>query len=400
MSDSPDYTQKLFLIPHHTTHEKDGSDEVCVEGLSGELADEQKSAWSKVAGKPVTFPPSAHHESHEKDGGDEIDVTDLSGILNEEQKSSWKQVSGKPETLVESDVVIGDNHLIRGDGGGRGVQEAAPEVDDSGNLLMPDGGYISTDKVGARDGDGLDIHNDGGDGIHLADDGKILPTADCILPFPLLNIMADSGRFAGDSLDPLAYAISGSFVASSWFTPANYSSAWTSAGKFIFDNSTNGGSAGALTQDVQDLLTAMGRTGGDARYGVEFYVGQSTMGSGIAGLYSSHYSFSANPGKAFTGKDNYTTWAFWIRLKSGGNIILRRMDEMWKDEVAQTGDVTLTTSNGWTYIVTCRQILKGYDNRAPFIYANENDVIQIAIPVCFRGLVYPGKLVSPIGKAT
>jgi hypothetical protein len=57
--------------PHHETHENGGSDEINVEGLSGELADPQK--------------PKAHASSHENGGADEINVTGLSGELADPQ---------------------------------------------------------------------------------------------------------------------------------------------------------------------------------------------------------------------------------------------------------------------------------------------------------------------------
>ena len=123
------------------------------------------------------------------------------------------------------------------------------------------------------------------------------------------------------------------------------------------------------------------------------------MGAGTMSSYESHFLFCHNPSFSLTGKDNYTTWGFWIRLKTGESIIIKKWQELWKDEVTQSDDITLTTSDGWTYVVTCTQVSMGYSPGFPYIYANENDVIQIAIPVCFRGLVYPGKPTSPTGKA-
>ena len=53
------------ISPHKTKHQDAGADEINVQALSGELADEQKSAWTKVSGKPSTFAPSAHKTSHQ-----------------------------------------------------------------------------------------------------------------------------------------------------------------------------------------------------------------------------------------------------------------------------------------------------------------------------------------------
>lgn len=57
--------------PHHATHENNGSDEINVDGLSGELADPQK--------------PKSHASSHENGGSDEINVAGLSGELADPQ---------------------------------------------------------------------------------------------------------------------------------------------------------------------------------------------------------------------------------------------------------------------------------------------------------------------------
>jgi len=94
MGETEDYTESVAA--HKASHEDGGADEVNVDGLSGELADEQKSEWSKVSGKPTTFPPEAHGEEHEAGEADEIDVGGLSGQLADEQLSSWAGVSGKP----------------------------------------------------------------------------------------------------------------------------------------------------------------------------------------------------------------------------------------------------------------------------------------------------------------
>lgn len=74
MTETADYAAAGAAASHKTTHENGGNDEITVAELSGELAAEQKSAWSKVSGKPSTFAPSAHHEAHEDGGSDEIEI--------------------------------------------------------------------------------------------------------------------------------------------------------------------------------------------------------------------------------------------------------------------------------------------------------------------------------------
>ena len=87
---------------HRLSHQDGGGDEINVDGLAGDLADEQDSAWARVSGKPATFTPSAHKASHQDGGGDEISVEGLAGDLADEQDSAWTRVSGKPTTFSPS----------------------------------------------------------------------------------------------------------------------------------------------------------------------------------------------------------------------------------------------------------------------------------------------------------
>jgi hypothetical protein len=67
------------VAAHKTTHQNGGSDEINVAGLSGELADDQPTTWTKVSSKPSTFTPSAHKTTHQDGGSDEISIAGLSG---------------------------------------------------------------------------------------------------------------------------------------------------------------------------------------------------------------------------------------------------------------------------------------------------------------------------------
>jgi hypothetical protein len=72
-------------LAHKTSHQDTGADEISVEGLAGELTAEQKSAWTKVSGKPTTFTPETHADHHQDGGTDEISVAALSGVLADDQ---------------------------------------------------------------------------------------------------------------------------------------------------------------------------------------------------------------------------------------------------------------------------------------------------------------------------
>jgi hypothetical protein len=100
MGEKEDYDKSATPTAHASSHEDGGSDEVSVDGLAGQLVDDQPSTWTLVDGKPTTFAPSAHKTSHQDGGSDEISVAGLSGQLVDDQPSTWTLVDGKPTTFT------------------------------------------------------------------------------------------------------------------------------------------------------------------------------------------------------------------------------------------------------------------------------------------------------------
>ncbi|VEB40190.1 Uncharacterised protein [Chromobacterium violaceum] len=95
------------------------------------------------------------------------------------------------------------------------------------------------------------------------------------------NLVRDSGRFI--SLDvvydnPFSVAFNNQFALSP-LTQPSYAQSVTiaSAGKFIHDNTTNGGGSGELAAPVKELLAAF-PTRKNFRYGSEFYVAELNCG--------------------------------------------------------------------------------------------------------------------------
>ena len=76
---NPGLVDGVDVSSHASRHENGGADEINVNGLSGQLADPQKTTWDLVANKPSTFPPSAHASSHQDGGSDELSVGKLDG---------------------------------------------------------------------------------------------------------------------------------------------------------------------------------------------------------------------------------------------------------------------------------------------------------------------------------
>ncbi|HCF7134668.1 hypothetical protein ACTXY8_14015, partial [Pseudomonas aeruginosa] len=137
---------------------------------------------------------------------------------------------------------------------------------------------------------------------------------------PFLNLMPDSGRYAG-SINPLILRFTEAF-SSTFLTPWNGASI-ADGGKYIYDNTTNGGTAGNLNQRVQDLLVAMGRSSGSlARYGVEFYTAVLTAGpnatTGSTGADgTTRYLQMTNSSRALFIANGWCTAVLWIRAEAG-----------------------------------------------------------------------------------
>lgn len=223
-----------------------------------------------------------------------------------------------------------------------------------------------------------------------------------------INMMPDSGRYAGkiNPMDLMTRDSAGAlkvFENSRFFLPFN-STTVSQIGKFIWNNTTNGGAstdntagtAGALTQAVQDLLAVQGRTGSAARYGVEYFVARYQMGAGTSDAAASggatRYLMTTNAPHAMYGGGR-VTMAFWIRFAAAGGawtqIAIHNLGKIIRDGVDWTGDLLLSVADGWTHVVIHHESILGYTTSFPFIRARNGDVVQIAIPAIFPGFVYP-----------
>lgn len=220
---------------------------------------------------------------------------------------------------------------------------------------------------------------------------------------PSVNHFEKSGRMGTNAWNVRA---AGTFTAPTLVYEQNSSTAWSEVGKFIHNNTTHGGTAGTITTTTDDLLTAMGRTGDAARYGIEFFIAASTMGSGTTGLYSGKYQLLRNGGTPITGISNYVTFSFWMRAFSGTSIIVRKNDssygdvEVYKDEVLESADATITVADGWTHITFIQQISIGYLNGCPAVYTDDGTVMHTALWCHFPGRVVLPKHTAPVPNIT
>lgn len=126
MTETEDYAAPGALIPHKTTHQDGGSDEVSVLGLSGLLANSQNplahktshqdggsdeisvQALSGLLGDPQN--PLAHKTSHQDGGTDEISVGGLSGLLADDQHVLDTEVIAAAQTIKLDDFAAPDDN--------------------------------------------------------------------------------------------------------------------------------------------------------------------------------------------------------------------------------------------------------------------------------------------------
>lgn len=230
---------------------------------------------------------------------------------------------------------------------------------------------------------------------------------------PAINIMPDSGRFAGE-INPLSLGLgSAAFTKSpllDMFTSNNVSVA--SAGKFTHNNSTNGGTGAALEPTVSDLLAAMGRTGVSARFGPEFFVPEYTMGAGTTTSITfsdrvTRYLATLNGAKTVFGVGDMSTVAMWVRCTSGsivfqrrplsglGGVVEQRLGGQLVADAGGAGGLFLAPSDGWRHVYVLAKTFAGFESNHPFIYAESNSVWQIACPAFYFGRQAPRTHTKP-----
>jgi hypothetical protein len=130
-------------------------------------------------------------------------------IITDDQLSVGTQAVLDEEVLRLVDVgdIVGDvygpaahvdNAIARWDGiNTKKLQNSLVLLDDSGNVALPNAAYLSTDEVRARDGDGLKLYDDGGNGIFVEDGGYV--GVGILVPTEKLDVDGDINIPTGQS---------------------------------------------------------------------------------------------------------------------------------------------------------------------------------------------------------
>lgn len=223
---------------------------------------------------------------------------------------------------------------------------------------------------------------------------------------PFGNRLGDSGRFAGAGtgfslrLSDATYP----FDSGNFFNSYN-GSTFSEAGKFIHDNTDFGGDDGNMTQTTIDLLGAMGRSGEDARYGVEFRIAQVDAGTGTSAGASfpggTRYLMTVNNSVVIFGFSRWSTFCGWIRAINGPIGLSASEYDYWEiGGVEQSlSNYDLDPASGWIFVFIRKQEIKGYYNPFPSLRGNNGNSLQIAIPSVFIGIVNPGIYSAPLINA-
>jgi hypothetical protein len=204
-----------------------------------------------------------------------------------------------------------------------------------------------------------------------------------------VNLFQDSGRFAGAGATSITV---GAFAFPTYFTHYNGSAA-IGLGKFIHNNTDNGGSAGSLQADVAALVNKTRDAGATRRYGNEFWVAQVTAGSGTTGSVFSHAGASGRlclysrqmirlPSMTFHGYLRSTNGTTLIQQFPGQKLIV--------DGQVQGSHVALTPGMGWISLAIQDQqdprTTYGYTPGTLNIYADAGVKLLLACPALMPGI--------------
>jgi len=219
-----------------------------------------------------------------------------------------------------------------------------------------------------------------------------------------VNLLQDSGRMC-DAGSWISAQVT-SFVAPGYFALIN-ASTLTSHAKFIFNNSTYGGSGAALDSFVSDLIAKIrvAGNGGPRCYNVEFYVAKLTKGAGTAGAnvaggvtrYEALYS-RQSPRLANASMHCYLrakTGTFHVRNTGGATMFL--------DGVSQGfgNPAIIAPADGWKAVLIQDTLdpfnSYGYSPALFDIYqAATNDEVLIACPALLGGITQVDKNIGVV----
>lgn len=216
---------------------------------------------------------------------------------------------------------------------------------------------------------------------------------------PVENMLTNHGRFSAETSRVLT-----TFDATMNQMVAYNAAVLAQGERFIDDNSNYGGAGGALGTDVGALMTAIQGAGrSDNRNGFEFYLCDITAGGGTADpeTFNSENYYPILEGADFfiAPIGSTVTFQCWLRLKSivdeptfGGLLLgdLAGTVSTEVDGVAAAQQSILAVAGGWVHVRQTAVMTNEFKRFFPAIYANNGDVVQIALPTLYAADVNNG----------
>jgi len=347
-----------------------------VEGCLAWVADEQllvvwtSGAWTEMAGGDGQF--------------DSVGVNTRADPVN--------------RLAVKSEATLLDH-----DGAGHQVKVNKSQAGDTASLLFQTG-YSGRTEIGTSGDDNLHVKVSG-DGSNWKE-AMVIDSASAAVAFPrsaalnapcLFNLFGDGGRFLG-APEPQAVT-GGTFTAPAYFQPYNGSN-FASGPKFFFNNSTHGGTAGALDPLVDDLIQKTHPGGGISyRYRPEFHTMKIDAGSGtssavnVSGTY--YYLGIVTRSAAVPPRFSMN---FWLYVYAGSVALTRTAENrLYVDGLEKTGSHIVSNSDGWVQVTRLldhdADKFAGYATSIARLYMALGSQVHIAMP-----LLFPGRL--PVGADT
>lgn len=234
--------------------------------------------------------------------------------------------------------------------------------------------------------------------------GKIAFPQMRVLEEYALNLFQDGGRMC----DAASYSgvTVASFVAPGYFQLSN-SSTLAAHAKFIFNNSTYGGSGAALDSFVSDFIAKIriAGAGGPRCFNIEFYVAKLTKGAGTSGAHTvggvTRYETLLShqrPRLAATTMHCYLrakTGTFHLRPSAGGTVFI--------DGISQglAVPVVIAPADGWKSVLIQDAVdpfnSYGYTPATFDVYQAANgDEVLIACPALIAGITQIDKNVGVV----
>ena len=264
------------------------------------------------------------------------------------------QASSQERLLVQSSSVL-FNH----DGADHRMKLNKSAVTDTASLLFQDG-FSGRAEFGLPGEDNflIKVSDDGSnwhDAVRLeADSGRaVFPASGVEISESLFNnLLPDSGRFTSPDSQTALTSLSGELPA---YILVYNNAALSFPFKFIHNNDTFGGAAGALDPVIEDLVTFVAGPAG-LRYGPEFWCMQVDAGTGTASSITidGEVYFRATIVPPSPRPAKFTT-GFFVRTSTGKIALkpatgqINRLLRNGLPAVYGSSDVVVEPADGWVY---------------------------------------------------